>query len=357
MNPETQYDRPTNLQDGWSVGDPAQFGLDPILLQDMKRRVADGQLDNVHAIIVARNGVLLYEQYAAGLDQKGIEPAAHAVFDATTRHNGNSMTKSVISLLVGIAFRRGWIEGLDTPVLAHFPEYADLSTPAKNGIMLRHLLAMSDGLGWSEFIPPFDSMKKMLAAPDAYRYILEREIAAPPGRTFNYNSGATELLGALLRKLSGKSLELLAKEKLFDPLGIEDVEWNARLPNGNPMACGALRARPRDWAKIGQLVLNCGAWNGKQIVPAEWVAESTSIQNNGPGQFLYGYHWWLGRSFAGGKVFDWVGAMGWGGQRLMIIPSLNMVVLVNAWIPGRMNLPEAVLLNEYILPAVVPAAS
>src|ERR1700736_4257174 len=123
MNPETQYDRPTNLQDGWSVGDPAQFGLDPILLQDMKRRVADGQLDNVHAIIVARNGVLLYEQYAAGLDQKGIERAAHAVFDATTRHNGNSMTKSVISLLVGIAFRRGWIEGLDTPVLAHFPEY------------------------------------------------------------------------------------------------------------------------------------------------------------------------------------------------------------------------------------------
>jgi CubicO group peptidase (beta-lactamase class C family) len=144
---------------------------------------------------------------------------------------------------------------------------------------------------------------------------------------------------------------------LFDPLGIQDVEWNRRLPDGDPMACGALRARPRDWAKIGQLVLNCGTWNGKQIVSSEWIAMSTTIQNNGPGQFLYGFHWWLGRSFAGGKVLDWIGAMGWGGQRLMIIPTLNMVVLVNAWMPERMNLPEAVLLNEYILPAVIPAFS
>ena len=243
---------------------------------------------------------------------------------------------------------------MDTSVLSYFPEYADLRTPEKSSITLRNLLTMSDGLDWSEFKPPFDSMKRMREAVDVYRYVLEQETAAPPGRTFNYNSGATELLGAILRKLSGKSLDVLAKEQLFDPLGIQDVEWNRRLPDGNPMASSALRARPRDWAKLGQLVLNCGAWNDKQIIASDWIAESTAVQNNGPGLFLYGFHWWLGRSFMGGKLFDWIGAMGWAGQRVIIVPTLNMVMLVNAWMPDRMNLPEAVLLNQYILPAIMP---
>jgi CubicO group peptidase (beta-lactamase class C family) len=130
-----------------------------------------------------------------------------------------------------------------------------------------------------------------------------------------------------------------------------------KLSNGNPMASSALRARPRDWAKLGQLVLNNGAWNDKQIIASDWIAESTAVQNNGPGLFLYGFHWWLGRSFMGGKLFDWIGAMGWGGQRLIIVPSLNMVMLVNAWVPDRMNLPEAVLLNQYILPAIMPTSN
>ena len=116
---------------------------------------------------------------------------------------------------------------------------------------------MSDGLDWSEFKQPFDSLGKMRGAKDAYRYVLEQPIAAPPGRTYNYNSGATELIGAVLHKTSGKSLEVLAKDELFAPMGIEDVEWNRRLPNGEPQASGAMRARPRDWAKLGQLVLNC----------------------------------------------------------------------------------------------------
>ena len=112
------------------------------------------------------------------------------------------MTKSVTSLLVGIALQRGWITTLDTPVLDFFPEYADLRTPEKSAITLYHLLTMSDGLDWSEFKQPFDSLGKMRRAKDAYRYVLEQPIAAPPGRTYNYNSGATELIGAVLHKTS-----------------------------------------------------------------------------------------------------------------------------------------------------------
>ena len=219
MTSESVSDSPADLHDGWRVGDPARHGFDPAVLQDMRRRVADGRLDNVHAIIVARDGVLVYEQYASGQDQNGLEPATHMVFDAATRHNGNSMTKSVTSLLVGVALQRGWIKTLDAPVLDYFPEYADLRTPEKGAITLYHLLTMSDGLDWSEFKPPFDSYGKMRAANDAYRYVLERPAAAPPGHTYNYNSGATELIGAVLRKTSGKSLDVLAKRRVVRSVG------------------------------------------------------------------------------------------------------------------------------------------
>jgi CubicO group peptidase (beta-lactamase class C family) len=346
-------DCPANLQDGWPVGYPEQYGFDPTILKDMRRRVSEAKLDNVHAIIVARDGVLVYEQYSAGEDQVGLAPAVHTTFDATTRHNGNSMTKSVTSLLFGVALERGWIKGLDTSVLSCFPEYDILRTSGKNRITLRHLLTMSDGLDWFEFKPPHDSMKRMREASDAYRYILERPIVAPPGRTYNYNSGSTELLGAVMRKASGAPLDILAQQHLFDPMGIQDVEWNRRFADGNPMASSSLRARPRDWAKLGQLVLDRGAWKGKQLVQPKWIADSIKVRNNGPGQFLYGYHWWLGRSYCGGQVIEWAGAMGWAGQRLIVIPRLNMLVLVNAWLPDRMNFPEAVLLNEYILPAAL----
>ena len=345
-------DAPADLGDGWPVGDPMQAGLDRIILADMRQRIAEGKLDNVHAVLIARNGALVYEQYSAGKDQNGLAAPAHVTFDAATRHNGNSITKSVTSLLIGIALERRWIQDLETPVFSYFPEYEDISTPEKQAITLRHLLAMSDGLDWLELVPPYDSMRQMREAPDPCRYVLERDLAMPPGRAFNYNSGATELLAEILRRGTGKTIDVLAQQELFDPLGISDVEWNRRFPNGDPQASGALRARPRDFTKIGQLVLDRGIWKGLAIVSPSWIEQSTAPHNNGPGQFLYGYQWWLGRSYCHGKVVEWIGAMGWAGQRLMILPELDMVVLVHAWLPDRMNLPESILLNQFILPAV-----
>jgi CubicO group peptidase (beta-lactamase class C family) len=176
-----------------------------------------------------------------------------------------------------------------------------------------------------------------------------------PGRAFNYNSGATELLAEVLRRCTGKTVDVLVQEELLQPLGISDVEWNRHFRNGNPQAAGALRARPRDFAKIGQLILDRGVWKELAIVSPSWIEESTTPHNNGPGQFLYGYQWWLGRSWCHETVIEWIGAMGWAGQRLIIVPALDMVVLVLAWLPERMNLPESILLNQYILPAIIHA--
>ena len=270
----------------------------------MDKRVSNTQGANVHAIIVAREGAIVHERYFAGEDQVGREPPARVAFNATTMHNLNSATKSVVSLLVGIAIDRGWIAGLETPVFSYFPEYADLRTPEKDRISVRHLLTMSDGLEWREFVPPFDSVTEMRRSVDPYRYILERPVAAPAGRTFNYNSGSTALLGLILRKTSGKPIDELAKAELFGHMGIEETHWQ-RMPQGDPSAGGGLRLRPCDAAKIGQLVLNKGSWRGSQVVPAAWISESIRAQNKGPASYLYGYQWWIGGSDVNGRAVVW----------------------------------------------------
>jgi CubicO group peptidase (beta-lactamase class C family) len=229
----SNYASPADLHDGWSVGLPEHHGLDPTLLRAMDQRLAKSKRANVHAIVVARD---VYERYFTGEDQRDAsEPTARVAFGPTIKHNMNSATKSVTSLLVDIAVDRGWIKDLDAPVLSYFPEHADLYTSEKNLITLRHLLTMSDGFEWHEFVPPFDSYSQMRQAADPYRKALEEEVRISPGRAYNYNSGATELLAAILHKTSGRPLDVLVKAELFDALSIEDVEWR-RFANCDPMA-------------------------------------------------------------------------------------------------------------------------
>jgi CubicO group peptidase (beta-lactamase class C family) len=255
--------------------------------------------------------VLVYERY-------------YSRFDATTRHNGYSMTKSVVSLLVGIAMDRGLIKDLDTPVVSYFPDNADLRMPDKDPITLRHLLTMSAGLGSSK----------------------------APGISFAYSDGETELIGAILKKVTGKTVDVLAQENLFAPLGIKDVNWRQDPFSGLPASANGLSLRPRDWAKIGQLVLNRGVWEGQQIVPASWVDQSTAEQIETAEPLSYGYLWWLGRSLDKDGVIQWAAAQGFNSQKTIIIPALDMVVVINASRRSKdMVAPELDLLDRYILPA------
>jgi CubicO group peptidase (beta-lactamase class C family) len=233
-----------------------------------------------------------------------------------------------------MAIDHGWIKSVDTPVLSFFPEYADLRTPEKDRITLRHLLTMSSGLDWHESDVPYtdaaNSEIRMDTAPDPYRFALEQPMVAPPGQIWNYNSGSTELLGAVLRKATGKPLDQLARTMLFGPLGITDVEWY-RYAQDNPSAAAGLRLRPRDLAKIGQVVLQHGAWNGKRLVSASWVGASTTPQINGQGVFFYGYQFWLGRSLVDKREVVWAACWGLGGHEVM-----------------RMNLPADNPLDEIL---------
>jgi Beta-lactamase class C and other penicillin binding proteins len=240
---------------------------------------------------------------------------------------------------------------------SYFPEYADLRTPKKDRITLRNLLTMSSGLHSS------NNESMMHHDHDPYRHVLEMTLVSDPGTSFEYNSLGTELIGAILQKVSGKSVDILAQENIFAPLGIDDIDWYGRLGNGVPMSSSGLRLSPRDWAKIGQLVLNRGVWEGKQIVPASWVVQSTAeqIKAEGPlqtehiraeGPRSYGYQWWLGQSLDKDRVVQWVAARGFNSQKTIIIPALDMVVVFNASRQSKnMVAPELDLLDRYILPA------
>jgi CubicO group peptidase (beta-lactamase class C family) len=261
--------------------------------------------------------------------------------DATTKHGIRSISKSVTSLLVGIALDLGLLTDLDAPVFSFFPEYDDLRTPEKDRMTLRHLLTMSSGLAWNEtsvaYTNPSNTYWQMGIAPRADHFVLAQPLATPPGTVFNYNTGGVDLLGVILRKVSGKRLEEFAKETLFDPLGIEDWEWEGS-SGFNPAAASGLRLRPRDLAKIGQLVLERGKWHGRQIVSSSWIEDSTTPRLSGKGAMFdrpegitsYGYLWWLGRSPPEHSERDMIVGAGNGGQRVVIVPSLSAVVVTTA---------------------------
>jgi len=324
---------PSAGSDHWPVANSDSVGISSTTLCPMVKWLNDWKECNVHSVLVVRHGKLVFEHYFTGIDEKLGNPLGEVTFGPETRHDARSMTKSVTDLLVGIAIDRGWIKSIDASVFSFFPQYADLRTPEKDRITLRHLLTMSSGLEWHEFDTPYtsdaNSENQMDNAKDPYRYALQQPVVAPPGRVWNYNSGSTELLGAILRKATGKPLDQLARSLLFEPLGITDVEWY-KYAQGNPSAAAGLRLRPRDLAKIGQLVLQRGAWNGKQIVSAGWIDASTTPQMNGFLVFFYGYQFWLGRSLVDRHPVDWAAAWGLGGQRVFIIPDLDLVVVVTA---------------------------
>ncbi|MFO1079529.1 MAG: serine hydrolase [Reyranellaceae bacterium] len=348
---------PAVLDDGWKLATPAEVGLDAARLCTLDAVLAQWPKANVHAVVVVRNGKLVMERYFAGDDERWGDKLGRVDFGPTVKHDLRSITKSVTSLLVGIALAEGKFPALDSAVLDSFPDYADLATPEKRRITFRHLLTMSSGLAWDEDRPwddPRNDEASMILATDPLRYILSRPVAYPPGAVYAYFGGSTSLLGEVLVRSTGRPLRDYAREKLFGPLDAPDFEWLDAGVSHRLGAFGSLRMRPRDAAKLGRLLLADGQWNGRQIVPAGWSAESTRPRINGEGLFFYGYQWWLGRSFIGGRTLEWTAGVGLGGQRLYIVPALDLVVMITAgyYRGGPQGAIPSAILNRVVLPAV-----
>jgi CubicO group peptidase (beta-lactamase class C family) len=349
--------------DDWQLSTPQKSGFDPIALCSTLSAVTTGN-DNIHSVIIERHGRLVAELYRKGSDHPinvfyGLwNPFATDVdFGPTTRHDTRSVSKSVISLLFGMAKQQGKIKSLATPVLDFYPEFADLRSPERNAITLQHLLTITSGLEWDEGSLPNDETR-LYWKSEPYRFVLSRPIIHLPAKVFNYNSGGTAVLADILTRINGKPWLDLARAELFEPLGITDWEWVSDL-HGRPLAFTGLRMRPRDMLKLGRLMLNHGEWRGQQIVPDAWVAESLRPRvgtghrspPTNPKQLQYGYQWWSGSADWRGKKLAWSAAFGNGGQRIFIVPELDMTVVVTAGAYGSPQINHTVnrLLGQLVL--------
>jgi CubicO group peptidase (beta-lactamase class C family) len=351
---------PPGINDGWEVASPATVGLDGDRVCGLGAKIDAQKEMDVHALLVARHGKLVFEQYFSGADERWGTPVRDDAHSRDRLHDARSVTKSVVALVLGAAIDRGLLKlpnGLDTPVFDLLPEYVDLRTDEKQRITVRHLLTMSAGLQWDEDIPYGDarnSETQMDRASDPARFVLSQPTVTLPGEVYNYSGGSAVLIQAILQHATERSLDALANELLFAPLGITEVDWIRYPATGEPIAASGLRLLPRDFAKIGQLVLTDGMWNSRQIVPAEFIVQATSPQINGQGIYFYGYQFWLGRSFMRGDEIDWAAAVGLGGQRIYIIPTLDLVVIVNA---GLYHSPRQAWVPLALLNGVLAASS
>jgi CubicO group peptidase (beta-lactamase class C family) len=316
-----------------------------------------GLLSGLHAVVVQRSGTILFERYFPGEDWFGSRPLGHVTFDGSTLHDLRSVTKSVISLMYAIALEQGKVPSLNARLLDSFPEYPDLAgDPQRAAWTVEHILNMTLGTEWNEDLPysnPANSEIVMERAPDRYRFILDRPIAHRAGERWTYNGGCSALLGHLIAKGTGQSLESFASDALFRPLGIVSFEWR-KGSDGVPSAASGLRLTARDLSHIGQLMLAKGSWGGRQIVPAPWIeACMTPAASIGEGR-RYSRQWYLSEQGVPGAKgpLPMISASGNGGQRLFILPSLDLVV---ATLAGNYNRPGQSIVPNLVLQQIVLA--
>jgi CubicO group peptidase (beta-lactamase class C family) len=268
-----------------------------------------------------RRGRLVFERYYHGAT-------------ADQQRNVFSVTKSVVSALVGIALRDGDLRSLDQRLVDFFPEKLERSTDeGVRTITLRDLLTMTAGY----------RSEQVFATDDWVRTLMNRPLASVPGVTWAYDDGSAHLVSAVLTKATGTSVESFARRKLFGPLGIRPGLWTSD-GQGHSLGSTGLHLRPRDLLALGRLYLQNGKWHGRQIVPASWIHTSTATQTSIPGGYAYGYLWWVNTGPHKGFL-----AQGARGQIVAVYPRYDVVIAITG--AGDFNRVDVL---RRLLHAVVP---
>jgi CubicO group peptidase (beta-lactamase class C family) len=358
---------------GWAKDQPASAGLDEKVLTAFDSDLANGKYALVDSFAVYRCGKMVFERkyshdygqiYGKEANTRGplnarltgsynyFDPAWHPYYHGTDLHSMQSVSKTVSSIIVGIAITRGdFRANLDTPLLKYF-DVAKVKNvdDRKRRITLRHVLTMTTGLDWNEEVAyddPKNDSSLMEAADDWVQYVIDRPMAQEPGKVFNYSSGVSELLAYIFEKETGQDIEKYGAKYLFTPLGIE-YYWK-RTPLGVIDTEGGLFLKNSDLAKIGYLYLNDGRWDGQQIVSQDWVKQSLTPFINAEEGFKYGFKWWL-MPRPGRQGYIWMGR-GFGGQRLMVFPEEDMIAVFTGWEILKDPAGDSELVSR-ILPAV-----
>ncbi|HEX4206439.1 MAG TPA: serine hydrolase [Ktedonobacteraceae bacterium] len=347
----------------WRLASPQEKGLQPELLAKMQVHITD-DIPGLHGLLIVRDGYLVFEEYYQGFHRKSYNSVS-------------SVTKSYISALVGIALAQGKLQSLDQKILNFFPAYAARVTDSrKQAITLRHMLSLQTGFA-------HEMPDKFWLNPSPVQLTLERPMIEQPGEVFYYDSNGVDILSAILTRVTGMSAAAYADATLFktigvwhdgaprftwrnDPQGVHlwhgDAYWDEKHgylwkvdPEGNSAGGFGAHFTAREMAKFGYLYLNRGFWDGEQLIPADYVAESTRQHSNGgaPVGDAYGYLWWL-TQYKGHNVFF---ASGYGGKTICVIPSLDLVVVTISSTDQEGKNAEQwprikALVPDYIIPAL-----
>jgi CubicO group peptidase (beta-lactamase class C family) len=257
------YQRPPTIDDGWQTAAADSLGVDTRKLGTLTESIRAWPELGVHAVLIERGGRLMYEEYFDGFDERWGEHLGRVSISRESLHDLRSVTKSVVSALVGIAVDSGAIRSLNQSVIDWFPEYADLNTDERRRrVTLAHVLGMTAGLDWNEDVPytdPRNDEIRMTADQQPLRYVLSRPFVHDPGDEFTYNGGLTQIMAVAVSRATKTSLVDYARKMLFDPLGIREFEWLGDV-GGVPSAASGLRLRPRDLANSGRCT--CAAGGG-----------------------------------------------------------------------------------------------
>ena len=309
-------------EDGWRTGSATDLGFDVDKLEGTLKAARNDAL--MRAVLVIRHGLIVVEEYMHG----GAQDQSTEVW---------SVTKSIVSALVGIALQRGHIDSIDDLMVRYLPQY-----PEFGDLTIRHVLTHTTGLEWTE---EGDDFVAWLASADPVANAVRRKRLHPPGETLLYSSGNSHFLSALIQSATGATPGEYANEHIFQPLGIRfqpqeygsgRLTWDSllvRTPHswkrdntGVELGAFGLSMTARDMARIGYLYLNRGHWAGNTIVSPDWVVESTRDHVRRSENFGFGYHWVVSRR-GGQLAFN---ADGWGGQIICIVPSLDLVIVLKS---------------------------
>lgn len=344
------YRVPEVTGDGWETSSLNAEGVEQEKIEELIQNILNRKFKNIQSVLIVKNGKLVLEEYFYG-------------FNRDKMHQLRSATKSVTSILVGIAKDQKLISSVDQKLYEIFPEYEEIdwSSP-KDKITIKHVLTMSAGLEWNEWAyadsDSRSSIYGMVRSNDWIRFVLGRRAIQPPGEIFNYSSGLSLVLGEIIKKKTGFYANEYARKYLFGPLGISEYSWQNG-PGGMVYTSGGekgLYLRPRDMAKIGFLYINKGNWKDQQIVSAEWVKEST--QPHVKAFFAgseYGYQWWRGEKGIEDDKIRLYYAVGHGGQYIFVCPSLDLVAVFTSKVSGNplgVARPQVAML-DYIIPSII----
>ena len=370
----------------WPTATPAAAGLSAAVLDSLDQEIASGRYGFVDRMLVIRGGRLVtdkrythdYERiYGDSAKTKNALVSHdrtgqynyfntwwHPYYRRGDLHSLQSVTKTVASVVIGVATARGEFPSLDTPVLTFFDTTKVANIDArKRRMTVRHVMNMSGGIDWNENLPyidPNNTASGLEASYDWVKYTIDRPMMREPGTEWNYSSGESALLAHIFRQATGTDIEEYAAQHLFAPLGITRWFWK-RAPSGLIDTEGGLYLEAADLARIGYLFLHGGSWNGRQIVTPEWVrASTTPSMHVGPagGPTSYSLKWWLYKDPTDSTRTIWAGS-GFGGQLPMIFPAQDMVVVFNGWniLPGKPSLPQRRTMERLVRAVTGPATA